>query len=139
MSVQRKAGGSVRAAMILGTLGGAFALPIGPANAQLAQYNGVYAGTETLTTDPADHNYSQCLKGPFKRKMTVTDGKAVFIYNPGYAGQVSGIVSAEGDVSGSVETSSGGVALAGKIQGDAFTGKVWSIICTYSLDLKRVP
>jgi hypothetical protein len=31
------------------------------------------------------------------------------------------------------------VALVGKIAGDQFSGKVWSIICTYSLDLKRVP
>lgn len=137
--MQRKTRRAIRAAALLCATGIVSAMASGSASAQLAQYNGVYAGTETLTTDPADHNYSQCLKGPFKRKMTVTDGKAVFTYNPGYNGQVSGIVSADGDVSGSVETSSGGVALVGKIQGDAFTGKVWSIICAYTLDLKRLP
>ena len=114
-------------------------LGTGYARAQTAQFDGTYAGTQTLTDDPADHNYSKCLKGPFKRKMVVKDGKAVYTYNPTYDGQVPGIVDADGNVSGSVETSSGGVALSGKIQGDAFTGKVWSIICAYNLDLKRAP
>ena len=139
MSVQRKTGRTVRAGVLFGVAGIASIVAAGSADAQLAQFNGVYAGTQTLTTDPGDHNYSQCLKGPFKRKMTVTDGKIVYTYNPTYDGEVQGIVSADGNVSGSVETSSGGVALVGKIQGDAFTGKVWSIICTYALDLKRVP
>lgn len=114
-------------------------LGIGRALAQTTQFDGTYAGTQTLTGDPADHNYSKCLKGPFKRKMVVKDGKAVYTYNPTYDGQVPGIVDPDGNVSGSAETSSGGVALSGKIQGDAFTGKVWSIICAYTLDLKRTP
>ena len=109
------------------------------AAAQTAQFDGLYKGTQTLTDDPNDHNYSKCLKGPFKRKMEVKDGKALYIYNPSYDGQVTGAVDAGGNVSGSVDTSSGGVALFGKIEGDQFTGKVWSIICTYKLDLKRVP
>jgi len=139
MRAGRNVGGAVRLAAMLGSLGIATVWGINLAAAQTAQYDGVYKGTQTLTDDPNDHNYSKCLKGPFKRQMVIKDGKAVYTYNPTYDGEVPGIVSADGDVSGSVETSSGGVALVGKIQGDQFTGKVWSIICTYALDLKRVP
>jgi hypothetical protein len=129
----------VRLAAMSLSFGVASVLIANLAVAQNAQYDGTYAGTQTLTSDPADHNYAQCLKGPFKRKMVIKDGKAAYTYNPSYDGEVPGIVDADGNVSGSIETSSGGVALFGKIQGDAFSGKVWSIICTYSLDLKRVP
>jgi hypothetical protein len=139
MSVRRNVGGAVRLAAMPGSLGIAFVLGMGVAAAQTTQFDGVYKGTQTLTDDPADHNYAKCLKGPFKRKMEIKDGKAVYTYNPSYDGQVPGVVSADGSVSGSVETSSGGVALVGKIAGDQFSGKVWSIICTYSLDLKRAP
>jgi hypothetical protein len=139
MSVKRNVGGAVRQAAMLGSLGIASVVGMGIAAAQTAQFDGVYKGTQTLTDDPADHNYAKCLKGPFKRKMEIKDGKAVYTYNPSYDGTVPGTVDADGNISGSVETSSGGVALFGKIEGNQFSGKVWSIICTYSLDLKRAP
>jgi hypothetical protein len=139
MSVKRKTGWAVRALAPLGALGVASVATLNFAAAQTAQFDGTYTGTQTLTTDPDDHNYAQCLKGPFKRKMVIKDGAATYTYNPGYDGEVPGKVDAEGNVNGSIETSSGGVALFGKVQGGAFSGKVWSVICTYSLDLKRVP
>jgi hypothetical protein len=139
MRAGRNLGGAVRLATMLGSLGIASVWGMNLAAAQTARYDGVYKGTQTLTDDPNDHNYSKCLKGPFKRKMEIKDGKAVYTYNPSYDGQVPGTVDAAGNISGSVETSSGGVALFGKIEGDQFTGKVWSIICTYTLDLKRAP
>ena len=107
--------------------------------AQSTKYDGVYSGSQTLSEEDSKHNYSKCLKGPFKRKLVVSGGAATYTYNPTYEGQVTGTVSADGDVIGTVATSSGGVSLSGKIEGGAFTGEVWSIICTYSLQLKRVP
>lgn len=108
-----------------------------PALAQATKYDGTYAGSQTLSEDASVNNYSQCLKGPFKRQLVVKDGKASYEYNPGYHGTVTGTVSPEGDVSA---TDAGGDAsLSGKIQGDQFTGKIWSMICTYSLQLKRAP
>ena len=139
MRAERNLGGAVRLVAMLGLLAIAFGLGMNSAAAQTAQYDGVYKGTQTLTDDPNDHNYSQCLKGPFKRQMVVKNGAATYTYNPTYQGQVVGTVAADGTITGSEETSAGGVALLGKIEGDQFTGKVWSIICTYKLDLKRVP
>jgi hypothetical protein len=139
MSVRRTLVDAARRVALLLSLGIVTGLGVGSALAQTAPFDGTYAGTQTLTDDPVEHNYSKCLKGPFKRKMVVKGGRAVYTYNPTYDGQVSGIVDADGNVSGSVETSSGGVALSGKIQGDQFTGKVWSIICSYAVDLKRAP
>ena len=139
MRAGRDLGGAVRLAAMLGSLGVALVSGMDSAAAQTAQYEGVYKGTQTLTDDPNDHNYSKCLKGPFKRQMVVNDGAATYTYNPTYQGQVVGTVAADGTITGSEETSAGGVALVGKIDGDQFTGKVWSIICTYTLDLKRVP
>jgi hypothetical protein len=111
----------------------------GHALAQAAKYDGVYAGSQTLTDHSVDNNYAQCLRGPFKRRLIVKDGVAVYTYNPTYQGQVTGTVSTDGDVSGSTSEPTGGVALSGKIQGDDFTGEVWSMYCTYALQLKRVP
>jgi hypothetical protein len=139
MRAGRNLRGAVRLAVLLGSLGIAAALGVIGAAAQTAQYDGVYKGTQTLTDDPNDHNYSKCLKGPFKRQLVIKDGTATYTYNPTYQGQVIGKISETGDVTGSEETSAGGVALFGKVEGDRFTGKVWSIICTYALDLKRVP
>lgn len=139
MRAGRNLRGAVRLAALLGWAGIAATQGITGAAAQIAQYDGVYKGTQTLTDDPNDHNYSQCLKGPFKRQMVVKDGAATYTYNPTYQGQVIGIVAANGEVTGSEPTSAGGVALVGKIEGDRFTGKVWSIICTYAVDLQRVP
>lgn len=51
---------------------------------------------------------------------------------------MTGTVSADGGVSGTVSTTGGGVSLSGRIQGNEFTGEVWSIICTYTLQMKRV-
>ena len=107
--------------------------------AQAAQYDGVYAGSQTLTEGGSAPNYSQCLRGPFKRRLVVKDGAATYTYNPTYQGQVTGTVNADGDVSATAAEPSGGVGLSGKIAGDAFTGEVWSLYCTYSLELKRVP
>jgi hypothetical protein len=139
MCAQRRLAKTLRLTALLGSLGIASVLGVNTASAQTAQYDGVYKGTQTLTDDPNDHNYSKCLKGPFKRQMVVKDGAATYTYNPTYQGQVVGTVAADGTITGSEETSAGGVALVGKIDGDQFTGKVWSIICTYALDLKRVP
>ena len=139
MCAQRRLAKTLRLTALLGSLGIASVLGVNSASAQAAQYDGVYKGTQTLTDDPNDHNYSKCLKGPFKRQMVVKDGAATYTYNPTYQGQVVGTVAADGTITGSEETSAGGVALVGKIDGDQFTGKVWSIICTYALDLKRVP
>lgn len=139
MRAGRNLGGAVRLAAMLGSFGVASVLGVKCAVAQTAQYDGVYKGTQTLTADPNDHNYSKCLKGPFKRNLVVKGGAATYTYNPTYQGQVIGTVAEDGTVTGSEPTSAGGVALVGKIEGDQFTGKVWSIICTYTLDLKRVP
>jgi hypothetical protein len=107
--------------------------------AQATKYDGTYLGSQTLTEKGSDNNYSQCLRGPFKRRLVVKDGVAAYTYNPTYQGRVTGTVSADGDVSGSTSEPTGGVVLAGKIQGDDFTGEVWSLYCTYSLQLKRAP
>ena len=107
--------------------------------AQPANYDGVYVGWQTLTENSSDNNYSECLRGPFKRRLVVKGGTATYTYNPSYQGEVTGTVSADGDVSGSSSTPSGGVDLSGKIQGNGFTGEVWSLYCTYSLQLQRVP
>jgi hypothetical protein len=139
MSAERTLVKAVRLSVFLCSFGMACGLGVNSAAAQTGLFDGTYAGTQTLTTDPDDHNYAQCLKGPFKRKMVIGNGAVTYTYNPSYDGQVTAEVDADGTVTGSVETSSGGVALFGKIQGDQFTGKVWSIICTYTLDLKRVP
>jgi len=109
------------------------------AAAQPARYDGVYAGSQILTDKGPSPNYSQCLPGPFKRHLVVKDGVATYTYNPTYQGQVTGTVGADGDVSASASEPTGGVSLSGKIQGDDFTGEVWSLYCTYSLTLKRVP
>jgi hypothetical protein len=108
------------------------------AAAQTTQFDGTYAGTQTLSENGSVANYSECLKGPFKRKLVVKDGAAIYTFNPTYQGQVTGTVNADGDVSGSASDPSGGEALSGRIAGDDFTGEVWSLYCTYSLQLKRV-
>jgi hypothetical protein len=109
------------------------------AEAQNNKFDGIYVGLQTLTEKPAGGNYSQCLKGPFKRQLVVKAGTASYTYNPTYQGQVAATVSADGDVRGSSSEPTGGVGLAGKIDGDNFTGEVWSLYCTYSVDLKRAP
>jgi hypothetical protein len=111
----------------------------GQARADAGQFNGVYAGTQTLTENSSVINYSQCLKGPFKRKLVVQDGTITYLFNPTYQGTVTGTVDADGDVSGNTSEPAGGVDLSGRIVGDAFTGEIWSLYCTYSLDLKRAP
>ncbi len=103
-----------------------------PVQAQTEKFDGTYAGTETLTEHGPVTNYSQCLKGPFKRRLVVKAGTATYTFNPTYQGQVVGTVNADGDVSGSTSEPTGGVAISGKIEGDAFTGEVWSLYCTYS-------
>lgn len=110
-----------------------------PANAQSASYDGVYAGTQTLSEGGPVANYSRCLKGPFKRRMVVKDGTVTYTFNPTYNGQVSGPVNAAGEVSGSAPEPAGGVVLTGKIAGDAFSGEVWSLYCTYAVELRRLP
>src|SRR5258708_7664087 len=107
--------------------------------AQSAKYDGVYAGSQTLTEGSSDNNYSKCLKGPFKRKLVVKDGTVAYVYNPTYQGQVAGTVSEGGEVAATDPAATGGVSLAGTIQGDEFIGEVWSLYCTYSLRLKRLP
>jgi len=109
----------------------------GTAAAQ-SPYDGIYAGSQKLSDGGSAPNYSQCLKGPFKRRMVVKDSVATYTFNPTYQGQVSGSVTADGDVSGSSPQPAGGVALSGRITGDGFSGQVWSLYCTYDVDLKRV-
>jgi hypothetical protein len=117
--------------------GGASIAHEGSALAQTANYNGTYAGTQTLTDTGPSGNYSKCLRGPFKRKLVVKDGTIVYAYNPTYHREVTGTVSAAGDVSAYLPTPDGGAKFEGKIQGDDFTGEVWSVLCTYSVELKR--
>jgi len=109
------------------------------AHADAGQFNGVYAGTQTLTENSSVINYSKCLKGPFKRKLVVQDGTFTYVFNPTYQGTVTGTVDAEGDVSGNTAEPAGGVNLSGKVDGDSFTGEIWSLYCTYTLNLKRAP
>jgi hypothetical protein len=106
--------------------------------AQVKKYDGTYAGTQTLMDSIPGRNYSKCLHGPFKRRLLIKDGAATYVYNPTYQGKVVGAVNADGAVSASASTSSGGVSLSGKIDGDDFTGEVWSLICTYSVRLRRI-
>jgi hypothetical protein len=109
------------------------------AHADAGQFDGIFAGTQTLTENSSVINYSQCLKGPFKRKLVVQGGTFTYVFNPTYQGTVTGTVDADGDVSGNTAEPAGGVNLSGRIVGDAFTGEIWSLYCTYSLDLRRVP
>jgi hypothetical protein len=133
-----KRSATIAAAALLAA--GVAALPAaGAAAAEPANYDGAYAGTQSLSERSSDQNYSKCLKGPFKRKLVVKGGEATYIYNPTYQGAVTGKVSADGDVSASDPSATGGVSLAGKIEGDAFTGEVWSVYCTYSVKLRRMP
>jgi hypothetical protein len=114
-------------------------LLVNPANglAQVEKYDGIYAGIQTLMDSAPGGNYSKCLHGPFKRRLVIKYGTATYVYNPTYQGEVFGTVNADGVVSASASTLSGGASLSGKIDGDLFTGKVWSLICTYSVRLKR--
>jgi hypothetical protein len=102
------------------------------------KFDGTYQGMQALDESASAGNYSQCLKGPFKRRLVVKGGTATYTYNPTYQGQVAAVVSADGDVSGTA-ADSGGVAISGRIDGGDFTGEVWSLYCTYSVKLKRVP
>jgi hypothetical protein len=111
----------------------------GHAQAQLGKFDGTYAGLQTLSDDGAEHNYSKCLHGPFRRKLVVKDGTVVYVYNPTSQASVTGKVTADGDVAAEGSAPSGGTSLSGRIEGDAFSGEVWSLYCTYSLQLKRVP
>jgi len=127
------------AAMLLCTAGVIATAAGNSALAQSAAFDGTYAGSQTLTDKGPGGNYSQCLRGPFKRKLIVKDGAVTYTYNPTYHGEVAGTVNPGGDVTAYISTPEGGVRLAGHIDGDAFTGEVWSVICTYALELKRVP
>jgi hypothetical protein len=109
-----------------------------PQQSQQPQYDGVYAGSQKLSDAGPGPNYSQCLKGPFKRRMVVKGSVATYTFNPTYQGQVVGSVTADGDVSGNSSQPTGGVALSGRIVGDGFSGQVWSLYCTYDVELKRV-
>jgi hypothetical protein len=107
--------------------------------ADASQFDGVYAGTQTLLENSSVNNYSKCLKGPFKRKLVVKHDTVTYVFNPTYQGTATGTVDADGKVSGNAKEPAGGVNLSGKIDGDAFTGEIRSLYCTYSLDLKRTP
>jgi hypothetical protein len=107
------------------------------AAAQNDRFDGTYAGLQTLAEKGPTPNYSQCLRGPFKRSLVVRGATATYTYNPTYQGTVTATVSADGDVRGSDNSANGGVNLAGRIADDTFTGEVWSLYCTYSVQLKR--
>ena len=70
MSARSKLGRMVRLSVTVASLGTASVAGIDPTAAQTAQFDGVYAGTQTLTDKSSGHNYSKCLKGPFKRKQS---------------------------------------------------------------------
>jgi len=131
-------GAGVRAALAAGAAL-LVALHGGAATAQTGRFDGTYAGLQTLTDSGSTPNYSKCLRGPFKRRLVVSGTTATYTYNPTYQGAVTGTVSADGDVSGSDSAATGGVNLSGRIAGDTFSGEVWSLYCTYSVQLKRVP
>jgi hypothetical protein len=139
MRVGRFGGIEKQFAAVVCVIGIASAFHVSSADAQNNKFDGTYVGLQTLTEKPAGGNYSQCLKGPFKRQLMVKAGTANYTFNPTYQGQVAGSVSADGDVRGSSSEPTGGVGLAGKIDGDTFTGEVWSLYCTYSVNLKRTP
>jgi len=139
VKTERYAGVKVHLAVMFCFGSIAAVMPATAARAQTKEFDGTYAGLQTLTEHGPVTGYSQCLKGPFKRRLVVKGGAATYIFNPTYQGQVTATVSANGDVSGSASEPSGGVAISGKIQGDDFTGEIWSLYCTYSLKLKRVP
>jgi hypothetical protein len=127
----------VRAAIIV--CAGALLATGDAALAQPVNYDGTYAGSQTLMENSAIGNYPNCLRGPFKRRMIVKDSTVSYTYNPTYQGAVTGTVTPGGEVTGYVATPEGGVRLTGKIAGDAFTGEVRSVICSYSLQLNRTP
>jgi hypothetical protein len=129
----------VRTVLICAAFVGVFALGSGEAGAQTSQFNGVYTGMQTLTENSSDLNYSHCLRGPFKRKLIVQDGSVSYTFNPTSQAGVTGTVSSAGDVVASASEPGGGARLSGKIAGNDFTGEIWSIYCTYSLELKRAP
>jgi hypothetical protein len=139
MRSERLVGAKVDFAIMFGFISIISVMPAISAHAQTDRFNGTYAGTQTLEDAGPVANYSQCLKGPFKRRLVIKDGAATYVFNPTYQGQVTGTVSADGDVVAGASEPSGGVAFSGKIQGDDFTGEVWSLYCTYSLQLKRAP
>src|ERR1700732_1441844 len=62
MSAERTLAKTVRLSALLCSFGVACGLAVNFAAAQTGLFNGTYAGTQTLTTDPDDHNYAQCLK-----------------------------------------------------------------------------
>jgi hypothetical protein len=139
MTTNRYAAMRRHAVAIAGLVSIVIVTDIGFAAAQSAKYDGTYAGLQTLSEDGSVANYSKCLRGPFKRRLVVKGDAVTYEYNPTYHGDVTGTVNADGDVSAGASTTSGGVSLSGKIQGDDFTGEVWSLYCTYSLRLKRAP
>lgn len=127
------------AAMILAAASLATAMDPSAAKAQAAGFDGVYAGSQTLTEKSSVANYSKCLRGPFKRKLVVTGSTVSYVYNPTYQGTVTGTITPDGNVTASEDTPAGGVRLSGRIEGDSFNGEVWSLYCTYTLNLKRAP
>ena len=137
MRIDRNAAQTIAGCIAIICAGGISVVNVGPALAQSANFNGTYAGTQTLMDDGAAPNYAKCLRGPFKRKLVVKDGAITYAYNPTYHREVTGTVNADGNVSAYLPTPDGGVKLEGKIQGDDFTGEVWSVLCTYSVELKR--
>jgi hypothetical protein len=124
-------------AIVVFAVGLSSTVDMNSALAQSAKYDGNYTGTQTLVQNEEVKNYSKCLGGPFKRTLIIKGGTAAFIYNPTSSAEVLGTVGADGEVSAAESNPQGGVRLTGQIQGDDFTGKIWSVICTYSLQLKR--
>ena len=112
------------------------AIASGPAKAQPANYDGTYAGTQALA-GIGTANYSQCLPGPFKRRLVIKGGTVSYAYNPTYQGELTGTISAGGDVSATGSTPTDAVKLTGKIDGDAFVGEISGAFCTYAVELKR--
>ena len=139
MSGDRYAVAARYAAMIVAAAGLTMAAGRNIATAQSTNFDGVYAGTQTLTENGSVANYSKCLRGPFKRKLVIKGNIVSYVYNPTYQGTVTGTISVDGNVLASEDTPSGGVRLSGRIEGDNFKGQVWSLYCTYTLDLKRTP
>src|SRR5580704_11830243 len=118
MRIDRHAAQRAARCIALICAGVASVLNVGPALAQSTNFNGTYAGTQTLTDNGPSPNYSECLRGPFKRKLVVKDGAVTYAYNPTYHREVTGTINADGGVSAYLPTPDGGVKLAGRIQGD---------------------
>jgi hypothetical protein len=98
-------------------------------------YDGIYSGTMT-TTQQADAR-SPCGQ-TFNKTMRITNGAFSFPYNTTFSQVLSGTVAVDGSLSGFMNSTTGGIRLAAKIQGGDLVGQVASGVCAYALQLRRI-